>query len=289
MCEVEGLALGAMPGGHAGDLAVGESGDEGGRGGHGVASPARRLAISRWKSSIVRRFLLCLRLVGGAGIGSCGNSARAATILGRCSRIASTLAGDSRCSRRSAIRRAMSAAVSCGQNRSSPARRSCRFSSSKRTISCLYSLMGESRAGFSAARLFAGDGRLAPIAPDRAWMVEQEAFICRQRLSPSFNLGAVFPAIEQALAVALIERVEAGLPQPIAEDCVVARTARPIGVRLDHRMMPADLDCFPDGEPIFPRSPRLQPRPRFLAATDDLIWVGRSNPARNAGLILGGG
>jgi hypothetical protein len=64
--------------------------------------------------------------------------------------ICRTLFGDSRWSSWSAINRAMSAAVSLEQNKSSPARRSWLFSASSRATSFLSLATGESGAGCSA-------------------------------------------------------------------------------------------------------------------------------------------
>jgi hypothetical protein len=63
-------------------------------------------------------------------------------------------------------------------------------------------------------------------------VIELQPLVRRQRLPPRLDLAAVCKAIEQALAIRLVERVEAGLPEPVTEDGIVPRTARWVRIRL---------------------------------------------------------
>src|SRR5262245_31488154 len=145
--------------------------------------------------------------------------------------------------------------------------------------------LGDRRELFGLiGRRLPSDSRLLPIAPDAIRVIELQALIRGQRRSPSLKLGTMLEAAKKALAVAFVEGVEPCFPEPGAKDRVEPRAARLIRVGFDHCPMATDPDCFANGEPISPRSPRLQAGPCLLAESDNFVWVGTANRGGDLGI-----
>jgi hypothetical protein len=78
--------------------------------------------------------------------------------------------------------------------------------------------------------------------------------------------------IEQPLAVALIDVVEAVILKPRTEELVVARALRLVGARRRHRVGAPDIERLTDRQPVGPGGVVLVAPPRVLPALD----VGRA-------------